>query len=330
MHAKTDSDLTSLPGSSPPRSPSRRPGLAYYVQSPSRDSHDGEKTTNSFHSTPAALSPMGSPPRSHSNSSLGRHSRDSSSTRFSRSTKPGSGKAGLNSGGKNGRKIKEWKDDPRFDAIEEDEGLLGEDDEDEKGLSRRWYFVGFVAAFIVLFSFFSLVLWGASRRQKPIIAMKSVNFEMFDVQAGVDYSGVATAMASLNATVKLGYRNRATFFGVHVASTPVQLFYQQLTIASGTIDDFYEKRKSERDITVQLMGSSIPLYGGGSNLASENGAPTLPVQLTLYFRVRSRAYVLGKLVKPKFYRSISCFRGHGPRQDEQSHLSQKPLHLPVK
>ncbi|KAE9604267.1 hypothetical protein Lal_00002477 [Lupinus albus] len=54
MHAKTDSEVTSLTASSPTRSPPRRP--LYYVQSPSRDSHDGEKTvtTASLHSTPLA------------------------------------------------------------------------------------------------------------------------------------------------------------------------------------------------------------------------------------------------------------------------------------
>ncbi|GMP27968.1 hypothetical protein CsSME_00003718 [Camellia sinensis var. sinensis] len=83
MHAKTDSEVTSLAPSSPTRSP-RRP--VYYVQSPSRDSsHDGEKTTNSFHSTPI-ISPMGSP---------GRHSRDSSSTRFSGSLKGGPISSGI-------------------------------------------------------------------------------------------------------------------------------------------------------------------------------------------------------------------------------------------
>ncbi|GAB4848986.1 hypothetical protein Ancab_003799 [Ancistrocladus abbreviatus] len=319
MHAKTDSDATSIPGSSPTRSPPHRPanghGQVYYVQSPSRDSHDGEKTTNSFHSSPAVLSPMGSPdPHSHSNSSLGRHSRDSSSTRFSRSMKPGgSGKANRSGGGKGGAGAgmnnKEWKGGHhhQFDAIEEEENLLGQDDhENVRTISRRWYCVGFVAAFFLLFSFFSLVLWGASRNQKPIITMKSVNFEEFDIQAGTDHSGVATAMASLNATVKLVYRNRGTFFGVHVTSTPLQLYYQSLTIASGAINNFYEKRKSERRITVRLLGDSIPLYGGGSNLSSKKGAPTSPVPLTLHFKVRSRAYVLGKLVKPKFYKTITC------------------------
>lgn len=51
---KTDSEVSSLSQSSPARSP-RRP--VYYVQSPSRDSHDGEKTTNSFNSSPV-LSPI--------------------------------------------------------------------------------------------------------------------------------------------------------------------------------------------------------------------------------------------------------------------------------
>lgn len=156
MHAKTDSEVTSLDASSPARSP-RRP--VYYVQSPSRDSHDGEKTTTSFHSTPV-LSPMGSPPHSHS--SVGRHSRESSSSRFSGSLKPGSRKNGGHR-----KSQKPWKE---CDVIEE-EGLL-EGEEREKGLPRRCYFLAFVVGFLVLFSFFSLILWGASKPMKPKITMR--------------------------------------------------------------------------------------------------------------------------------------------------------------
>ncbi|KAJ7978146.1 Late embryogenesis abundant protein [Quillaja saponaria] len=58
MHAKTNIEVTSLAASSPTRSPMR---LVYYIQSPLRDSHDGEKIATSFHYTPV-LSPIGSPP----------------------------------------------------------------------------------------------------------------------------------------------------------------------------------------------------------------------------------------------------------------------------
>lgn len=59
-------------------------------------------------------------------------------------------------------------------------------------------------------------------------------------------------------------------------------------------------------MTVTLIGNNIPLYGGGSDLKSKEGKPTAPVPLNLNFVVRARAYVLGKLVKPKFYRTIQC------------------------
>lgn len=154
MHAKTDSEVTSLAPSSPNRA-------VYYVQSPSRDSHDGEKTTNSFHSTPI-LSPMGSP---------GRQSRDSSSTRYSGSLKPGSQKSsnGSRRHHHHNRKAeeKQWKE---FDAIEE-EGLLDEDGR-RRGVPRRCYFPAFVVGFFVLFSFFAFILWCASRNQKPLVSMK--------------------------------------------------------------------------------------------------------------------------------------------------------------
>uniref|UniRef100_A0A5B6ZA62 Late embryogenesis abundant protein LEA-2 subgroup domain-containing protein n=1 Tax=Davidia involucrata TaxID=16924 RepID=A0A5B6ZA62_DAVIN len=299
VHAKTDSEVTSLAPSSPTRSP-RRP--VYYVQSPSRDSHDGEKTTTSFHSTPV-LSPMGSPPHSHS--SVGRHSRESSSSRFSGSLKPGSRKISPNDGsaGRHHRQgQKPWKD--QCDVIEE-EGLL-EDEESRKGLPRRCYFLAFVLGFFVLFSLFSLILWGASKPQKPKITMKSITFERFVIQAGSDTTGVATDMVSMNSTVKLIFRNTATFFGVHVTPTPLDLSYSQLTVGSGTIKKFYQSRKSQRSIAISVISNKIPLYGSGASLSSSTGTTTVPVPLELNFMVRSRAYVLGKLVKPKFNKKIEC------------------------
>lgn len=159
MLAKTDSEVSSLSQSSPARSPRR---AVYYVQSPSRDSsHDGEKTTNSFQSSPLQ-SPSGSPPHSHSNSSLGPHSRESASTRFSGSRKS-------NAANRNKGPWRPWKDN--FHAIEE-EGLLDPNGDEQQGLPRRCYFLAFVVGFALLFSVFSLILWGASRPQKPAITVK--------------------------------------------------------------------------------------------------------------------------------------------------------------
>lgn len=270
----------------------------YYVQSPSRDSHDGEKTTTSFHSTPV-LSPVASPP--HSQSSVGRHSRESSSTRFSGSLKPGSRKISPNDAGSDGRKGGGRK---KVDVIEE-EGLL-DDDESQKGLPRRCYILAFVVGFFILFSLFSLILWGASKPQKPKISMKSIKFETFVIQAGSDNTGVATDMVTMNSTVKLTFRNTATFFGVHVTSTPLDLSYSEITIGSGAIKKFYQSRKSQRSVTLSISGNKIPLYGSGASLSSSTGAPAIPVPLKLSFVVKSRGYVLGKLVKPKFIKKIEC------------------------
>ncbi|URD88806.1 Nicotinate phosphoribosyltransferase (NAPRTase) family [Musa troglodytarum] len=294
MDVKTDSEVTSNATSSPARP-------VYYVQSPSRDSHDGEKTTTtttSFNSSPAL-----SPPRSHS--SVGRHSRESSSSRFSGSLKPaGARKISPHDGGGRGsrrRGCKTWKEC----SVIEEEGLL-DGEEDDAGVPRRCYFLGFVLAFFVLFSFFALILWGASRNQRPRIIMKSITFDNFIIQAGTDASLVPTDMATLNSTLKFTYRNTGSFFGVHVTSTPIDLNYYQLTLASGNMNNFYQSRKSKRELRVAVKGHQVPLYGGGSSLSSSEGKTSGPVGMTLSFTARSRAYVLGKLVKPKFYSNVQC------------------------
>lgn len=268
--SKTDSEVSSLTPSSPGRSPARRSHPAYYVQSPSRESssHDGEKTTNSFHSSPALLSPSGSPSHPSHHSSLGPPSRgSSSSTRYSGSLKPAHRKG--HPGEERAGRARRGKG---FDAIEE-EGLLDDGEGGwARGLPRQCYVAGFVLGFFVLFSFFALILWGASRPQKPSIAMKvrvsrvrfslslmfrpafnvirfllvfvcerfllqSIVFNQFVVQAGADSTGVATDMVSMNATLKLTFRNTATFFGLHVAATPLDLSYSQLSLATGSVRD---------------------------------------------------------------------------------------------
>lgn len=69
---------------------------------------------------------------------------------------------------------------------------------------------------------------------------------------------------------------------------------------------FYQSRKSRRDVNVVVMGNKVPLYGGGPSLGSTGGKTAGPVNMTLSFAIRSRAYVLGKLVKPKFYNNVQC------------------------
>nr|TKS07111.1 hypothetical protein D5086_0000116420 [Populus alba] len=181
---------------------------------------------------------MGSPPHSHS--SVGRHSRESSSSRFSGSLKPGSHKISPNDASTGGLKgQKQWKE---CDAIEE--GLL-DDEERRKGLPRKCYFLAFVLGFLILFSFFSLILWGASKHQQPETTMKSVTFEQFRIQTGSDSTGVATDMISVNSTVRMTYRTKETFFGVHVTSTPMDLSYSEITLVPGSIKKFYQSRKSQ-------------------------------------------------------------------------------------
>ncbi|KAF8762570.1 hypothetical protein HU200_009346 [Digitaria exilis] len=354
-HAKTDSEVTSsMAPSSPPRA-------AYYVQSPSHDDGENKTAASSFHSSPAA-----SPPRS-----LGRASRDSSSSRFSASAKSraagaagaGGGAVPTAGGGGGGRRA--WAKEA---AIEE-EGLLGMDDDGDddgyggggggwSGIPRRVrYGILFVGAFFGLFFFFALILWGASRNQRPVVTLQTVTFHRFVVQAGTDASLVPTEMASLNATVKLTFRNTGTFFGVHVSAEPVTLFYTQLQLASGDLHTdvdpskargtrgqihrpmhssapplqlpastsiascrpvlltrikyFYQARKSQRSLTVAVVGDKVPLYGGGSSLSSTPTTlpppkkkmpsvvvPPPPVPLELTVRVR--------LVKPKFYSEARC------------------------
>ncbi|XP_062156941.1 uncharacterized protein LOC133864576 [Alnus glutinosa] len=286
LSAKSESDITSLAPSSPSRSP-KRP--VYYVQSPSRDSHDGDKSS-SMQATPIYNnSPMESP----SHPSFGRHSRNSSASRFSGIFRSSSGRKGNRK-----RNDKGW---PECNVILE-EGSY--DDLEDKAFTRRCQAFLALLSFALLFTTFCLIIWGASRPYKAEISMKSLAINNLYLGEGSDSSGVPTKMLTVNGSLKMNIYNPAPLFGIHVSSTPVNLIYSEISVASGQLKKYYQPRKSHRTVSVNLEGNKVPLYGAGSSITvSPNGGK---VPLTLKFQIRSRGDVVGKLVRVKHRRQISC------------------------
>ncbi|KAK8522256.1 hypothetical protein V6N12_055973 [Hibiscus sabdariffa] len=293
MHAKTDSEGTSIDASWPPRSP-RRP--VYYVQSPSN--HDVEKM--SYGSSPTA-----SPTHHYYHCSPIHHSRESSTSRFSASLK-------------NPRGLSAWKHVQigRGDGDDDDDDEM--DGRDGSRADKVRLYLCLVFLFFVLFSVFSLILWGASRSYKPEILVKGhlqISRGLRNTEWGAgfialsrnDESGMPTDMISLNSTVQISYRNPATFYAVHVTSTPWELHYFQLKIASGQMKKFMQSRKSQRSVVTIVRGSQVPLYGVIPALVkSREHLDAVAVPLNLTFVMRSRAYILGRLVRTKFYRRVRC------------------------
>nr|XP_043615093.1 uncharacterized protein LOC122587083 [Erigeron canadensis] len=287
LHTKSESDITSLAPSSPSRSP-KRP--VYYVQSPSRDSQDGDKSS-SIQATPNFRSPMESP----SHPSMGRHSRNSSSSRFSGIFRSHSG-----------RKVHRKRNDkgwPECNVIVE-EGKYDEYD-DEKRLTRRLQALMALLSFIILFTVLCLIIWGAARPYKAEITVKSLALNSLYIGEGSDSSGVITKMLTINGSLRIGVHNPATFFGIHVSSTPVNLIYSEIVIATGQLKKYYQQRKSRRTAIVSLEATKVPLYGAGSSLVVSN-AEVFEIPLRLEFEIKSKGEVVGKLVTTKHRKQISC------------------------
>lgn len=287
LHTKSESDITSLAPSSPSRSP-KRP--VYFVQSPSRDSQDGDKSS-SIQATPNFRSPMESP----SHPSMGRHSRNSSSSRFSGIFRSHSG-----------RKVHRKRNDkgwPECNVIVE-EGKYDEYD-DEKKLTRRLQALMALLSFIVLFTILCLIIWGAARPFKPEITVKSLTVNSLYIGEGSDSSGVITKMLTINSSLRLGVHNPATFFGIHVSSNAVNLLYSDIVIVTGQLKKYYQQRKSRRTAIVNLEATKVPLYGAGSGLeVSDAGVFEIPLKLE--FEIRAKGEVVGKLVTTKHMSQISC------------------------
>ncbi|KAI9109548.1 hypothetical protein K1719_018668 [Acacia pycnantha] len=286
LSAKSESDITSLVSSSPSRSP-KQP--VYYVQSPSRDSHDGDKSS-SMQATPISNSPMESP----SHPSFGRHSRNSSASRFSGIFRSSSGRKG----GSRKRNDKGW---PECNVIMEE----GEYDElRELAFTRRVQALVALFSFLVLFTVFCLIIWGASRPFKTEITVKSLTVHNLYVGEGSDFTGVPTKMLTINGSLHMNVYNPATFFGIHVSSSPINLVFTDITVASGQLKKYYQPRRSKRVVSVNLEGNKVPLYGAGSTITPSLTGVDVP--LTLKFEIRSRGNVVGKLVRTNHYKQITC------------------------
>ncbi|KAL9232088.1 hypothetical protein vseg_007233 [Gypsophila vaccaria] len=313
IHTKSESDITSLAPSSPSSSPPPPPPpptttttkttttrAIYYVQSPSRDSSLNNNNNNDDYANKSASTPMyTSPMESPSHPSLGRHSRNSSASRFSGIFRSSSGRKGSSGRRRSNNNEKGW---PECNVILEEAGY---GDNHHKGLSRRMQcFVGFLS-FLVLFTVFCFIIWAATRPFKTQLTLKSLAVNNLYVAEATDFSGVPTRVITINATLKIGIYNPATFFGIHVTSTPVSLLYSRIVVATGELQKHYQRRKSRSTIPITLIGDKVPLYGAGQSLEVSNVNGGL-VPFFLDMEIRSRGDVVGKLVSAKHRLHIFC------------------------
>ncbi|CAH8338938.1 unnamed protein product [Eruca vesicaria subsp. sativa] len=270
--------MTSLTPS-PTRSSKR---ALYYVQSPSRDSYTS--VTQPI--------PMGSP--THDSSSLGRHSRNSSASRFSGISRSSS------SDKKNIKKCR--SNEKEYESILE-EGSYDEMEEDVTSMKRCQALLA-VFTFVILFTVCCLITWGASRPYKAKISVKTFELRNFYVGEGSDFSGMHTKLLTLNGTLRIGIYNPAPTFGIHVSSTPINLFFYQLPIATGQLKEHYQHKKSLNTEAVVIEGRKIPLYGAGASLEATERGGKIPVNTR--FEVRTRGDVVGRLVSIWHTKRISC------------------------
>lgn len=70
---------------------------------------------------------------------------------------------------------------------------------------------------------------------KWLLKLQNVAFSYFDLEDGVDNSGVPSKVVSLNATATLHLYNPSRFFGYHVRGSPIGIGYLDLTMAGGQV-----------------------------------------------------------------------------------------------
>ncbi|KAK6151797.1 hypothetical protein DH2020_014432 [Rehmannia glutinosa] len=262
MHATSESDITSIaPSSSSP--------TAYYVESPSRDSHDEMDKCSSSNSR----SPMESP-------CYPRHSMTSSSST-----------AASRIYGNRRR----WNKHYCNVVAEEDSVFDGDDDYCKDGpYSIHCKCLSLVLAFGIFFAGFCLAFWVASRPYKPQLSIKNptskieglldigdgtdVEFFYIEVKGsksdfgeGSDHTGVPTKLISVNCSANLVIYNPAKVFGIHVTSHTANLLYAQITVATGQIEEILPTKKSTRNTWVSPWGGAFSYGADGIDDFHESG-----------------------------------------------------------
>ncbi|ESQ37151.1 hypothetical protein EUTSA_v10002953mg [Eutrema salsugineum] len=277
MYPKSDSDMTSLDLSSSPKRP------AYYVQSPSRDSDK---------SSSVALTRQTTPTESPSH--------------------PSSFASRISSGGGGGFR---WKGRRKYHGGRWSPGDLKEESGDgryedvygdNRGISiATCRLILGVVATLTLFSLLCSVLFAASQSFSPNVYVKGVNVHSFYYWEGLDNTGVPTKIMNIKCTMVFTTHNPSTFFGVHVSFSAVKLIYsRQFTLAIAQPKSYYQPKQSNHTSRINLVGSNVPLYGAGADLAASDHNGGVPVKLE--FEIRSSANIVGSLVKSRHRKHLSC------------------------
>lgn len=66
-------------------------------------------------------------------------------------------------------------------------------------------------------------------------SLQSLTVNNMYVGSGSDFTGVITKMLNLNGSLRISVYNPATFYGIHVSATPVNLIYSDVVVATGEV-----------------------------------------------------------------------------------------------
>ncbi|KAJ9551190.1 hypothetical protein OSB04_015235 [Centaurea solstitialis] len=341
IHTTSESDVTSIGGgstssssASPPKQHHHLPATAtvtssyYYVQSPSRDSHDDADNKSSINSqtTPAYTSPMESPSHpSQSRPSSSAASRISGPYRGiinSLAGKHHHNIHGFRKKNRHNRSHKGWP--PLFSVIDEEDGGCYSDEDFIHGdevFMKRCRITLVLLGFLMVFLSACFVTWGASRPYRLQLQMKRWRVNNFYYGEGSDQTGVPTKLLTVNCTVEMKIHNPATFFGIHVSSTSLNLFYSQVMVGSGQFIKHYQPKKSQRTVLVNVEGRRVPLYGAAAGLVMSDNNGRVPLKLE--FEIHSQANLVGKLVRTKHRRHVLCVLVVDPQNNKMIDFTPK-------
>ncbi|XP_074293950.1 uncharacterized protein LOC141621163 [Silene latifolia] len=150
-----------------------------------------------------------------------------------------------------------------------------------------------------------LVFYLLTKPKASLLSVQGIDMEEFEIEQGVDSSGIATGYLSINISMLAMIENKSQVYRVHTTTPVLEIFFGPLPLAISKGAKVYGRCQEHKTFRTYVGIRKEATYGGGRNmqdmLHSQQG---LPLVVTLTFNSYYR--VVGALIRPVFHHHARC------------------------
>ncbi|KAM1049548.1 hypothetical protein ACFX2I_028562 [Malus domestica] len=149
-----------------------------------------------------------------------------------------------------------------------------------------------------------LVFYVVTKPPPPKVSIQMAGIDQFGLGEGVDGSGVTTKFLTCNCSINLIIENKSKLFSLHIRPPAMEMCFGRLPFALSHGPKLYAESGSSK-FKLYVGTRNKPVYGAGRSmddmLKSGKGLP-----LVLRVKLSSSFWVVRNLIKPKFHHQAEC------------------------